>query len=69
MSAISQIQDSSGTLYDIKDSRVAVATASNVGMIKPDGVSTTIDQDGTLHATAGSSQFSVDGDGYIIFGV
>lgn len=46
-----------GTLVDAINSvnreTLPIATVDNVGLVKPDGTTVTIDQDGTLHAVAG----------------
>ncbi len=63
---VTKITDSAGTEHDIRDSRVQNATAQNVGMIKPDGTTTTVDNDGTLHAS--SNPFTTDSSGYICYG-
>ena len=60
---ITKIEDTNGVSHDINDSRVQVATASVAGLVKPDGTTTTIDNDGTLHAAG--SPFSTDSSGYI----
>ena len=62
---VTKLKDSSGVDHDIRDSRVVIATTSNVGMVKPDGQSITIDQDGTIHGSA--SPFTTDASGYINF--
>lgn len=63
---VTKLKDSLGVDHDIRDSRVGPASAQNIGMIKPDGTTTTVDQDGTLHANG--NPFSTDSDGYICFG-
>jgi len=65
MSAIKQITTSDGVTHDIQDSRVQTATANAKGMVKPDGTTITIDNDGTIHSAA--NPFGVDTDGYITF--
>ena len=62
---VTKIKDSSGVDHDVRDSRVKTATSQEIGMMKPDGTSTTVDQDGTLHASG--SPFSTDSGGYINF--
>lgn len=50
---------------DINDKRVGLASSQKAGMVKPDGTTTTVDQDGTLHASG--NPFSTDKDGYICY--
>lgn len=65
---ISQINVGTPTnpdIRDIEDSRLKTATAQDLGIVKPDGTSITIDLDGTIHGK--SSPFSIDSTGYINF--
>lgn len=62
---VSKITDSSGTVHDVRDSRVKTATSNDIGMVKPDGDTTTIDVDGTLHASG--NPFKTDSQGFISF--
>lgn len=65
MSVIKQITTTDGVTHDIQDSRVQTATTSANGMVKPDGTSITVDNDGTIHSAA--NPFGVDSNGYITF--
>ena len=50
---------------DINDKRVGLASSQKAGMVKPDGDTTTIDEDGTLHASG--NPFKTDSQGFISF--
>ena len=63
---VTKLKDSSGVDHDIRDARVRNASSQNVGMVKPDGETTTVDPDGTMHASG--NPFSTDSDGYICYG-
>ena len=62
---VSKITDSKGTVHDVRDSRVKTATSNDIGMVKPDGETTSIDADGTLHASG--NPFKTDSAGYISY--
>lgn len=65
MSDINYIKDSSGVDHPIRDERLNTATTQTLGIVKPDGQSITIDNDGTIHGSA--SPFVTDSSGYINF--
>lgn len=67
MADITKMRDTNGVAHDIRDSRVQKATTSVLGMVKPDGTSIEVDNDGTIHASGGSNPFTKDGQGYICF--
>ncbi len=62
---VSKITDSNGVQHSVRDDRVQTATSENIGMVKPDGDTTTIDADGTLHASG--NPFKTDAQGFISF--
>ena len=62
----------SGTNYDVewKDApqgggAVDVATTDKAGVVKPDGTSTTVDADGTIHATTDTNQIKQNVEDYM----
>lgn len=73
MADVSQIRVSPNDVYDIKDTVARrVATTSELGRVKPDGTTITIDQDGTIHSAGGSgtgdmlkSVYDTDNDGKV----
>ena len=44
-----------GAINSIETQDVSIATANSVGVVKPDGTTTTVDVDGTLHAIGGGT--------------
>lgn len=65
MSDINYIKDSLGVNHPVRDERLNTATTQTLGIVKPDGQSITIDNDGTIHGAA--SPFIKDSSGYINF--
>ena len=57
--------DQSPDIRKIQDERLNTATTQTPGIVKPDGQSITIDNDGTIHGAA--SPFIKDSSGYINF--
>lgn len=57
--------DASGTFHAFGGS-VPIATTSTAGIVKPDGSTITVDNDGTIHsAISGNGYWSVSGDGAV----
>ena len=52
---IYKIIDIQGTLAPVGEGELPIATVNSVGVVKPDGTSVTITQDGTISATGGGS--------------
>ena len=50
-----KIVDIQGTLAPVGEGELPIATVDSVGVVKPDGTSVTIAQDGTISATGGGS--------------
>lgn len=48
MANISQIKLPDGSLYDLQDARVSIASTATAGIVKPDGDTISIDENGTL---------------------
>lgn len=53
LAAINNTYDD-GTIQGVNDNIPGLSTSEKVGVVKPDGETTTVDEDGTMHATAES---------------